>query len=168
MLSGSVGQQYGRQRSKDSFGGRHLNNPRKTAAINTSVTPRELAVDSAAVFLALVSWTFCFWVPITLPVAVVLLAKSPPKGLFFILAPVAIPLFLVGIALKFLSAGVVQRGWKRIAASAVLLFIMSGFALLPILIKIAQGQRIFECILDCIVFSFVAVVVCFGLKKQDI
>jgi hypothetical protein len=100
--------------------------------MKSSLTPLNLAVDSVALFVANLGWVFVVWLPILLVVIFFPLRKtgSSALSLAFFLSFLAALCILIGLFLKWLAQGVVQR--KRVR-TAVLSFVLACWGILQIL-----------------------------------
>jgi hypothetical protein len=125
-----------------------------------------LAVDSVGIFVGMLGWMFMVWGPLILALALCYLAKTPTATSNVLLIFVSMVIIPFGLLLKWLSNGIIKRGWVRIILSAsvlILLGIRLGFAYSPIGIR--GGQSPFERHLMGIELLSAAAVVILGLTR---
>jgi hypothetical protein len=104
-----------------------------------------LAVDSVGIFVGMLGWMFMVWLPFFLAFVLFFMTKTPATASTFLLIFVSVIIIPFGLLLKWLSNGIIKRGWVRVilcASVLVLLGIRLGFAYSPI--ESRGGQPAFD------------------------
>lgn len=134
--------------------------------MKNSITPINIAVDSAAIFVSFLSWTFGFWTPIFLAYVLFCIVR-PLFAVSILLFTLFTALFLpFGMLLKWLANGIVQRKRARTVFSVlVLVFLSCTQGFVPLFARSQKNQSPFEHLLIGIAMLFVAVITSMGLTK---
>src|ERR1022692_4710639 len=93
-----------------------------------SLSPVRVAVDSGALFLGMLAWAFKVWVPVLLAVIFVCKVKAPTGATVVAFVIIWLPFLFLGVLLKWMANGMIQRRRLSISFSVVVLILLSyGF-----------------------------------------
>ena len=135
--------------------------------MKSSLTPINLAVDSVALFLAMLAWAFLVWAPLLLAFALFFMTKTSPLISLLILLFVTSILLLLGFLLRWLAHGVIQRKWARTGLSVLILGLWGiKQGLSPLLLRNGSARRTFENPEMGIALICAAAVAALGLTKH--
>jgi hypothetical protein len=93
--------------------------------MKNSFSPINLAVDSVAIYMSFFSWLFIVWIPVFLIAVIFFVAKVPAPTSFVALLIFSMLLMPLGILLKWLADGIIQRKWARMGLSVLVLGFLS-------------------------------------------
>jgi hypothetical protein len=125
-----------------------------------------LAVDSVGIFVGMLGWGFAVWAPLILAFVLFCMVKVPAMTSVVLLIIVSAVMVPSGLLLRWLSSGIIERGWARIVLSVsilVLLGIRLGFAYSPT--EVRGGGPAFDRHLLGVALFFAAAVVALGLTR---
>jgi hypothetical protein len=124
-----------------------------------------LAVDSAAMFVAFLAWTFSLWLPVIVGIA--LLIAGPPLAVSIVILVLFIFVFIpLGLLLKWLSIGIIERRRWRITSSIFVLTTLSVFmSFAPLIEKQKSSQNPLDELFVGVALLVASAAVSLGLAK---
>ena len=135
--------------------------------MNDRSTPINVAVDSVAFLVAMLAWLFLIWGPILVAFALFYLTKTKVLASVLGVLVVTAICFPLGLGLRWLARGIIQRKRTRLGLSAIVLGlwgILYGFV--PLFSQRQLGPKLYERLGMGILFLCSAAIAALGSTRS--